>query len=227
VGRRVTGSTIIPASERLTLSTSVAWASSERLRWMMPSPPSRARAMARRASVTVSIGEERMGMARWIRRVSTERVLTSWGETSLCPGTSSTSSKVRASPANLTRGRRRSTSATGWGGADGWGASGAAGAGGTDRAGPAGAGAVASPAPPRCVGRTSLSICASSFTTCPRGSGGGDGAAPPARPSPPTPGRPRGPTRNTWLRVLRSQLSRDSSEHAKGRATVCPYGDNV
>ena len=53
-----------------------------------------------------------MGSVSRMRRVREVLVSTSCGGTSLRPGTSRTSSKVRASPANLTRGRRRSTSAT-------------------------------------------------------------------------------------------------------------------
>src|SRR5437762_2595611 len=47
-GRIVMGSTIIPLSERLTLSTSPAWSSIERFLWLTPSPPICAIAMARR-----------------------------------------------------------------------------------------------------------------------------------------------------------------------------------
>ena len=59
----MTGSTIIPASERFTLSTSATWSSIERLRWTIPIPPSRASAIASRASVTVSIAAETIGIA--------------------------------------------------------------------------------------------------------------------------------------------------------------------
>ena len=65
----MTGSTIIPASERFTLSTSATCASIERFRWTIPIPPSRAIAMARRASVTVSIAAETIGIARSIEGV--------------------------------------------------------------------------------------------------------------------------------------------------------------
>jgi hypothetical protein len=51
----VIGSTIMPLSLRLTLSTSAAWSSMLRLRWMTPSPPWRASAIASSLSVTVSI----------------------------------------------------------------------------------------------------------------------------------------------------------------------------
>ena len=62
VGRHVTGSTIIPLSERFTLSTSAACASIVRFLWMTPRPPFCAIAIARRDSVTVSIAAERIGM---------------------------------------------------------------------------------------------------------------------------------------------------------------------
>ena len=94
-GARVIGSVIIPDSERLTLSTSVAWSSSERLRWMTPMPPSRARAIASLASVTVSMAAEMMGMRNSMELVSRVRVETSEGSTVDAAGMSSTSSKVR------------------------------------------------------------------------------------------------------------------------------------
>jgi hypothetical protein len=82
VGGRVTGSWIIPASERFTLRTMAAWASMERFLWMTPSPPSRAMAMAISASVTVSMAAERMGMLRKRRLVSRVLTETSLGRTS-------------------------------------------------------------------------------------------------------------------------------------------------
>jgi hypothetical protein len=91
----VTGSTIIPDSDRFTLSTSVTWSSIDRLRWMTPSPPSLAIAMARRASVTVSIAADMSGMARSMSRVSMVDVDTWAGITSEAAGTRQTSSKVR------------------------------------------------------------------------------------------------------------------------------------
>ena len=94
-GPRVTGSTIMPDSERLTLSTSVTWSSIERLRWITPRPPSRAIAIARRASVTVSIAADISGMASWMSRVSIVAVETCAGTTSDAAGTRHTSSKVR------------------------------------------------------------------------------------------------------------------------------------
>ena len=97
VGRRVTGSTIIPASDRLTLSTSAACKSTGRLRCITPRPPSRAMAIAMRASVTVSMGEETTGRLMRMRRVRNVAVLTSCGSTSLRPGLNKTSSNVRPS----------------------------------------------------------------------------------------------------------------------------------
>ena len=64
-------------------------------------PPSRASAIARRASVTVSIAAETIGMLSSIERVSRVRVETSFGSTCDSAGTSSTSSKVRPSLANF------------------------------------------------------------------------------------------------------------------------------
>ena len=90
----VIGSSIIPASERLTMSTWWAWSSIDRLRWMMPSPPWRAIATAIRASVTVSIGEETNGTFTLIRLDTRDSVCTAEGMTSLSAGWSSTSSKV-------------------------------------------------------------------------------------------------------------------------------------
>ena len=93
-GGSVTGSTIMPDWLRLTLSTS-PWSSTDRLRWTMPMPPARAMAMARRASVTVSMAADTMGMASSMRGVSRVAVETSLGRTEDSAGTSSTSSKVR------------------------------------------------------------------------------------------------------------------------------------
>ena len=75
-GEMVIGSSIIPASERLTTSTWWAWSSMDRLRWMMPSPPCRAMATAIRASVTVSIGEETSGTRTVIRLDTRDAVVT-------------------------------------------------------------------------------------------------------------------------------------------------------
>ena len=96
-GEMVIGSSIIPASDRLTTSTWWAWSSIDRLRWMMPRPPWRAIATAIRASVTVSMGEEINGTWTVIRLETREAVVTCDGMTSLSAGCSSTSSKVRPS----------------------------------------------------------------------------------------------------------------------------------
>ena len=64
---------------------------------MMPRPPAWAMAMASRASVTVSIAAEMMGMERLIARVSRVAVETWAGSTEDAPGFISTSSKVRYS----------------------------------------------------------------------------------------------------------------------------------
>src|SRR5579859_2089452 len=108
-GGSVTGSTIIPDSDRLTLSISATCASIERFRWTTPIPPSRASAIARRASVTVSIAAETIGIARSIERVKRARVETSFGRTCDSAGTSSTSSKVNPSRPNF-----RSSSSSRW-----------------------------------------------------------------------------------------------------------------
>ena len=81
-GWMVTGSTIMPLSDFLTLSTSMAWALMSRLRWMKPRPPSRAMLMAVSASVTVSMAALTIGMFKLIRRVSWVLTVTSLGRTS-------------------------------------------------------------------------------------------------------------------------------------------------
>ena len=96
-GGRVMGSTIMPDSLRLTFSTSSACPSTGRLRCNTPRPPSRARAMARRASVTVSMAADNMGMLRRMPGARSTLRSTSGGSTLEWPGTSNTSSKVRAS----------------------------------------------------------------------------------------------------------------------------------
>ena len=60
-------------------------------------PPFWAMAMAMGASVTVSMAEARIGMLRWIERVSRDAMLTSVGITEDAAGRRSTSSKVRPS----------------------------------------------------------------------------------------------------------------------------------
>ncbi len=79
----VTGSTIMPLSERFTLSISPAWSAIVRLRCTMPMPPICAMAMAMRDSVTVSMAEESSGVLSVISRVNWVCVLTCMGTTSL------------------------------------------------------------------------------------------------------------------------------------------------
>ena len=62
----------------------------------MPIPPSWAIVIANRASVTVSMAAETMGMLSEILRVSCVAKLTSRGNIDEWAGTSKTSSKVRA-----------------------------------------------------------------------------------------------------------------------------------
>ena len=69
-GRMVTGSTIIPDSDRFTLSTSSAWTSIGRFLCTTPRPPCWASAMARRASVTVSMAAATIGTLRRMPRHS-------------------------------------------------------------------------------------------------------------------------------------------------------------
>ena len=64
---------------------------------MTPRPPAWAMAMARRASVTVSMAAEMMGIESGIVRVMRVAVETSAGSTEDAPGFISTSSKVRYS----------------------------------------------------------------------------------------------------------------------------------
>src|SRR5438270_3525081 len=116
-GGSVTGSTIIPDSERFTLSTSATWSAIDRLRWTIPIPPSRASAIARRASVTVSIAAETIGIASSMRGVRRVAVETSFGSTCDSAGTSSTSSKVSPSRPNFSSSRRRRSISTSYGSA--------------------------------------------------------------------------------------------------------------
>ena len=70
-GWTVTGSTIMPDSERLTLSTSSACRSMLMFLWITPTPPNCAMAMAMLASVTVSIAADTIGrLSRIPSRVS-------------------------------------------------------------------------------------------------------------------------------------------------------------
>ena len=88
----VIGSVIMPDSLRLTWSTIAACSAIARLRCRMPRPPSRAMAIAIRASLTVSIAADSSGVATVMRRVTRDDVSASEGMTSVCPGRSSTSS---------------------------------------------------------------------------------------------------------------------------------------
>jgi len=93
----VIGSTIIPLSDFLTLSTSIACLSILMFRWMIPIPPSCAKQIAVPDSVTVSIAALRMGIFNLMLLVSIVEVSTSRGRMSDSAGTISRSSKVNAS----------------------------------------------------------------------------------------------------------------------------------
>ena len=79
----MTGSVIIPLWLRLTFCTSAAWSSIDRLRWITPMPPSRAMAIAMRASVTLSIAADTSGTARLMSAANVAVVSTVSGSTSL------------------------------------------------------------------------------------------------------------------------------------------------
>ena len=100
-GERKKGFAITPFSERFTLSTWSACRSMGMFLWMMPTPPSRAMAMAISDSVTVSIAAVRMGALSLIVRVSCVEKSTSLGNTWDSAGISRTSSKVRPSFVNF------------------------------------------------------------------------------------------------------------------------------
>ena len=72
-GESVIGLTIMPLSERLTASTSLACSSIDRFLWMTPMPPCCAMAMAMAASVTVSIAALTSGMFSRMCRVNAAR----------------------------------------------------------------------------------------------------------------------------------------------------------
>ena len=91
-GPTVIGSRMTPASNFLTLATSAACCSRLRFLWMMPMPPSWAMAMARRASVTVSMAADRIGSFSFRSRVNRVSRLTSLGRMVEWAGTSETSS---------------------------------------------------------------------------------------------------------------------------------------
>jgi hypothetical protein len=69
-GATVIGSLTTPDSKRLTAATWAACISAFMFLWMMPMPPSCARAIARRASVTVSMAADRRGRFRVMLRVN-------------------------------------------------------------------------------------------------------------------------------------------------------------
>ena len=97
----VIGSMMRPLSLRLTRRTSSTWLSMLMFLCKIPMPPSLASAMAKLASVTVSIAEESNGMFNVMSFVSLVARFTSRGKISEYAGTSNTSSKVRPSPTNL------------------------------------------------------------------------------------------------------------------------------
>ena len=94
VGGTLSGSFSTPDSNRFTRPTSAAWRSTLRFLWTIPMPPSCASAIARRASVTVSMADETMGMLRATFRVSRAARFASRGSTLERAGTSNTSSNV-------------------------------------------------------------------------------------------------------------------------------------
>ena len=96
-GPSVIGSRMMPLADLLTLVTSRAWASGVRFLWMIPMPPSWARAMARADSVTVSIGALIRGRPREMFRVRRVETSVSCGLMSLARGMSRTSSNVMPS----------------------------------------------------------------------------------------------------------------------------------
>ncbi len=96
-GRMVIGSTIIPDSLFLTLSTSEACSAMVRFLWMMPIPPSRAMQMAVRASVTVSMAADSSGMLRRMLGVIQVERSVSLGRIVEWAGSSRTSSNVNPS----------------------------------------------------------------------------------------------------------------------------------
>ena len=79
VNGKVTGSIIIPLSERLTLRTSAACCSIVMFLCKTPIPPSRAIAIAISLSVTVSIAAEIIGTFNVILRENFDFILTSRG----------------------------------------------------------------------------------------------------------------------------------------------------
>jgi hypothetical protein len=78
----VTGSWIMPLSERFTRRTSCACCSMVMFLWMTPMPPCRAMAMAMRLSVTVSMAAETTGTRSEMLRLNGLCNRTSRGSTS-------------------------------------------------------------------------------------------------------------------------------------------------
>ncbi len=97
-GVMTTGSCTTPDSYRLTFDTSAACCSAVMFLWMTPIPPSCAMAMARRASVTVSMAADTSGRFRVMLRVKRVTREVSLGRTWEYAGTNNTSSKVSAFP---------------------------------------------------------------------------------------------------------------------------------
>ena len=91
-GPQVTGLVIMPASDRLTMSTCWACSSTDMFRCSTPTPPCRAMAMAMRASVTVSMAAETSGMRRVTFRLSRAEMSASPGRIAEWAGSSRTSS---------------------------------------------------------------------------------------------------------------------------------------
>jgi hypothetical protein len=106
-GVTVTGSRSTPDSYRLTLATSAACCFGVRFLCTKPMPPSWASAIARRASVTVSIAAETSGRLRRMLREREVARLVSRGRTLDRAGTSNTSSKVSALPRRRIESSRR------------------------------------------------------------------------------------------------------------------------
>ena len=96
-GLSVTGSTIKPLSVRFTFRTCSACFSILMFLCKIPIPPSRAKAIAKVDSVTVSIAADTNGILMDSLRVSWEEMVTSRGNTSEYEGTNNTSSKVKPS----------------------------------------------------------------------------------------------------------------------------------
>ena len=96
-GVTVMGLITIPDSNRLTLRTSSACRATSRLRWITPSPPAWAIAIASFASVTVSIAAEIRGIFSSTSLVNFVVVSASVGKTEDAAGFIRTSSNVSAS----------------------------------------------------------------------------------------------------------------------------------